>query len=359
VIRGNRGIPGGCYFVSVNGAITTRQGIGERIEHLKKRLPSRTLLILYNSSRGLSLRLYQSAPTIYGQNTVLDQQAKQTPSTNPSSNGWNGPDGLHADPLMPFGVRIEGDFSRSLSPEGKCFLVAQVDAHGIVVAPKQHLTLEQQRKVLEPFGRVLLKDLDYVTPDDGILNNDGLAYHSDFAFAHTPYKNLSLHALEVVEGETCTRFANSALAYTRLSAQRRKHLAALTTTAIYTRGITRTVGYDLPPRFYGSQRAAVIFHHRTARPILYVSEAQTARFNELARTESDALLTELFDILYAPEAILEHSWCVGDLLIWDNLILQHGRPEFKSVTTRRLQRVSVADVGGDEMIPNFIVQPVE
>jgi taurine dioxygenase len=263
-----------------------------------------------------------------------------------------GPDNLIITPIAPFGASIEGDLARPLSREASNFLVEQVDTHGIVVAPRQRLTLEDQRRLLQPFGRVLIKDLDYVASDDGVLNTSGMKYHSDFAFAHTPYKNLSLHAIEVVNGETSTKFANGALAFMTLSEDLRKRLVSLTATAVFSREYDASPPYVIPAGVAHFKRAVVIFHPRTARPILYINEAQTSQINGVSQVESDALLAELFDTLYSPTAILEHHWSVGDLLIWDNLILQHGRPNLQNITRRRLQRVSVADVGGDEMFPN-------
>jgi alpha-ketoglutarate-dependent taurine dioxygenase len=39
------------------------------------------------------------------------------------------------------------------------------------------------------------------------------------------------------------------------------------------------------------------------------------------------LLEALFEHLYAPEdKVLAHHWRTGDLVLWDNLALQHARP---------------------------------
>ena len=255
--------------------------------------------------------------------------------------------------LDPFGVALECDLSGPLSSQAQAALVALVDRHGIVVVRKQQLTLEQHRRLLAPLGRIEQYDLEYVALDDGVLNRDAMAYHSDFAYAHTPYKNLSLHAVEI-EGESCTRFANGARAYQRLTPDQQKKLAPLTTTAVSAEHTHRGIGYDPPEGVPTAIRAAVIYHHRSAQPILYVNESQHARFNELDRNASDALLEELFAILYRPDSIFTHHWSTGDLLIWDNLALQHGRPALNDLGRRNLQRVSVADVGGGDMLPGFL-----
>ena len=257
-------------------------------------------------------------------------------------------------PLEPFGVELEGDLSRPLSADDQAQLVELVDEHGIIVARDQHLTLAQHRTLLEPLGRIGELGFQHVSLDDKILNRDRMGFHSDLAYAHTPYKYGSLHALDLVAGESATWFANGARAYQKLSHEQRKKLAALTTTAVWGTRTHRDVGYDLPPDGPRAIRPAVIYHHRTAQPILYVTEIQHCRFNELGREESDALLAELFALLYAPAAIFTHEWLPGDLVIWDNLALQHGRPGLEHLSKRHLQRVTVADVSGEDMLPHYI-----
>jgi alpha-ketoglutarate-dependent taurine dioxygenase len=42
--------------------------------------------------------------------------------------------------------------------------------------------------------------------------------------------------------------------------------------------------------------------------------------------ESEALLAELFAHLYQPSARWNHEWRPGDLVVWDNIAMQHARP---------------------------------
>lgn len=254
----------------------------------------------------------------------------------------------------PFGVELDLDLSEPLSSEDAALLVELVDKHGVLIARNQRLTIEQQQSVLGQLGRIEEFDLQFVDLDDKILNRDRMGFHSDMAFAHTPYKYLSLHAVDVVAGESSTDFASGTLAYQKLSPEQRKRLAALTTTQVVGSRTHRGIGYDVPPDGPRAIHPAVLYHHRTAKPILYVNHMQTCRFNELDRDESDALMEELFAILYAPEAILVHEWRPGDIVIWDNHAVQHGRPPLDKVTVRHLQRMSVSDVSGIHMLPEYL-----
>ena len=49
----------------------------------------------------------------------------------------------------------------------------------------------------------------------------------------------------------------------------------------------------------------------------------------------------------------EHRWYNGDLVIWDNIALQHARGDMSGCIPRVLQRVCVADKTFFELCPQF------
>ena len=57
------------------------------------------------------------------------------------------------------------------------------------------------------------------------------------------------------------------------------------------------------------------------------------------------LLHEVFDCFYAEEHVLEHRWRKGDIIIWDNIALQHARGNLDHVGKRLLQRAIVGEHG--------------
>ena len=64
-------------------------------------------------------------------------------------------------------------------------------------------------------------------------------------------------------------------------------------------------------------------------------------------------LTELFDVLYAPDNTFVLDWQPGDLAIWDNIALQHHRPDFPVTEPRTMQRVCIHDKTAHELVPNM------
>jgi taurine dioxygenase len=80
---------------------------------------------------------------------------------------------------------------------------------------------------------------------------------------------------------------------------------------------------------------------------------QTARIEGYNQRDSDALLSALFDAVYAESNVYRHFWNNGDFVIWDNLALQHARCDLTGMIPRRLQRVAIADKSFFDLCPQF------
>jgi taurine dioxygenase len=70
-------------------------------------------------------------------------------------------------------------------------------------------------------------------------------------------------------------------------------------------------------------------HPRTGRKILYVSQGMTKEIVGLPHGESEDLLEQLFAHLYSPPNVWQYEWRNGDLIIWDNLAVQHARSDVR------------------------------
>lgn len=69
----------------------------------------------------------------------------------------------------------------------------------------------------------------------------------------------------------------------------------------------------------------VVHHHpRTGRTLLYVSQQATIEILGLSKEDNEELLAALFDHLYNSPGVLRHDWQEGDLVVWDNRLLQHA-----------------------------------
>ena len=70
----------------------------------------------------------------------------------------------------------------------------------------------------------------------------------------------------------------------------------------------------------------------------------------LPEAESEALLADLFAVLYHDSNIHVHEWTVGDLVVWDNVALHHARGDLATDEPRTLQRVTIGDFTPGELI---------
>jgi len=107
------------------------------------------------------------------------------------------------------------------------------------------------------------------------------------------------------------------------------------------------------------ERDLVMVHPETGARILYVARCSTSRVVGLEPEDSSDLLHTLYDCIYDERFMLKHYWRNGDLLIWDNLSLQHARPDIGGVTRRKLQRATIATHNQRGQIPASYVAPVD
>ncbi|MCY4502357.1 MAG: TauD/TfdA family dioxygenase, partial [Alphaproteobacteria bacterium] len=81
-------------------------------------------------------------------------------------------------------------------------------------------------------------------------------------------------------------------------------------------------------------------HEDTGRKAIYFNPNRTDRVVGLERAESDALLDGLYAHMTADRFRYDHSWRLGDILLWDNRCLLHSvNTDFPVGEERRHQRV--------------------
>jgi taurine dioxygenase len=166
--------------------------------------------------------------------------------------------------------------------------------------------------------------------EDGNAPYGRLLFHADGMWSEQPQELLSLYGEQVDPPSVPTVFVSATRAWERLPTALRTRVAGLS--AVHATGQRDRGGYDpdelLRPERRAEQHRSVpirMTHPRTGRPILYVSQMMTSAIEGLDPDESEALLEELFAVLYAPEHAFEHEWRERDLVVWDNLAVQHAR----------------------------------
>ena len=266
-------------------------------------------------------------------------------------------------PLSPaMGIEILGFDARIRPDVGTAKLLrAALDEHQILLLRDQSLEADAQVALLEAFGPPLVESDDgrryqYIsnTREDGILGEGRLEFHSDHAFMEEPIDAISLYGVEASSGCGRTHFANGLRAARALPKPLRLRTAALRARHIIDPGAdVNTVvcrGPRLPDALPHALHPILWKHPRTREPILYVNEQQTDSVESLDDAEGRALLEELFAHIHSLEFAYVHEWHEGDLVIWDNLALQHARDASGRDAVRTLRRVAV---GGTSVIEFF------
>lgn len=261
-------------------------------------------------------------------------------------------------PFEPFGAEVDLDLSRPLEPQTAAALRDLFFSHSLLVFRGQSLSMEDQMRAVSYVGQVLAPSSGYLSPEDGILNTKRLDFHSDLCSTPLPFDAISLHAQDVDEGNTSTKFASGLRAYGRLPQATRELIDGLDVNMVQTVADKTLLTYDVPEGAFNLVRPVVLRHRVTGDPIVYCSESSAARIEGWARAESDALLGELFAALYDPGNIYRHVWRNGDLVIWDNLSLQHGRDPVEPGRPRTMQRVVAGLKTLREQVPAYDLTPV-
>jgi taurine dioxygenase len=233
--------------------------------------------------------------------------------------------------------------------------------HHLLLFRGQQLSGERQVEVLSWFGPVLAEKMGafgYVSNviEGAVVPEGGLSFHSDFAFTPDPLEGISLHAIAVPASGAPTRFADAVRVVDRLPADLRVRLEGARILNVFDFGAPadgRMRVADLAPGSPSCVHDAIGRHRITGEPVVLAGEMHTDCVLGMGPDESEALLDELFAHLYASTNVYEHQWVVGDLVVWDNLALQHGRPAFPHDEERTLQRVVLGTKGAAEIVPNL------
>jgi alpha-ketoglutarate-dependent taurine dioxygenase len=298
----------------------------------------------------------------------MPAQGVQTPRVMFSSSlGIDLPAGTTLDfcPLAEaaFGVEVRGvtwDSDLRMSPEGRDAevqaLTLAIRVHHLLVLRGQASPSDDQLdKFLRRFGRLVLDTVDgrahyadhlnrpgepmsemrieskqylqrsvdntgstrYVPGPQGISE---LVWHNDQS--HRPMlKVLSVfEALDIEDNVVPTEFRDTYAAYDLMSTQWRADLQ--TRQAVYFN--PRLPGPDELPRLADATKPVLLSHPHTGRYALYLNDF-ASRLVGLESADSEAQMARVRKHLdtFAPRYL--HHWQPGDILIWDNVGLQHRR----------------------------------
>lgn len=260
--------------------------------------------------------------------------------------------------LKNVGVRLEG-FDIRERADVEAFVEA-FRQYGFVVFNDPQLSDEDHLALMAALGEIVSDrpggpiafvdhnpadyPADAIGADPKNFDFGELLFHFDFAFDQDwPIHAISLFAETIPPEGGDTLFVHGGDAYARLSPSQRARLEGRKAVHVYdpviVKGGVRTREADLGPHAERGRHEAIRAHPYRGTPVLTIAFSTTDRIEGLPAQESDALLDEVFELLYDPEHMLRHKWQVGDLVVWDNRVVQHSRENFEHCYRRKLRRV--------------------
>ena len=279
---------------------------------------------------------------------------------------------LTTQPLSPaLGMEILGlDVSEPLDEKTRNEILAEFYEHVALLFRGQNMTVEQQNRFTTTFGDIgkrtvgprLRKSADdiYTTPimvvsnirengkplEGASANGDAeMGFHQDTAFHEVPDAVTILYGIEVSAHGGHTMVTNQCKAYDNVPGDLKEKLEGCKVLQVYDyQRHTVEADIDLSGARYYAQ-PIFIAHPVTGRRALYVNRMMSVRIEGMDRAESDAILHTLFDIAEDPSCTYEHTWEVGDLLMWDNFCSIHARTFYPDNERRLLRRTTVAGTG--------------
>ncbi len=190
---------------------------------------------------------------------------------------------------------------------------------------------------------------DYVSvlANDNAGGRDELKFHCDLTYTDAPIHAICLHPIALPDTPTSTTYVSNRAAWGLLPPELREEIANCTLRHVL---ISNMAEYDWPP--FVAEHPVRLIHPSTGAPLLFVTEHHADRILELGEARSRTVLNTLFGVLYAPERRYTHWWQPDDLLIWDNLALQHARTEEAAPSRgrRALQHVALSNVALPELV---------
>ncbi|SFF77055.1 taurine dioxygenase [Novosphingobium sp. CF614] len=192
---------------------------------------------------------------------------------------------------------------------------------------RESLISNKEKGAIAPFGRLL--------------------WHSDMMWCEDACELLSLYGLDVGQPAPPTLFVSAAQAWKTLPADLRARVEGRIAEHVHDISYERSGGDTdvLTAKFDDDDctRLPVARRHpRTGQTLLYVCQQMTSAIADMPKAESDELLEALFQHLYDPQNVFEHAWRKNDLVIWDNLALQHARPNVQVEGPSRTLRKTFA-----------------
>jgi taurine dioxygenase len=258
-----------------------------------------------------------------------------------------------------FAAEVTGfDIHRPIDPRTAQDLRAALAKHHLLLIRAGDVTEDEQSRFGEVFGDITIrhryanqgevKKTQYVSNSraDGMLGDGEISFHQDHTFYEKPLSSIILYGLEIPESGSATKFRKTGAILNRLPPDLRAAAEAVKCLHLYNYAGDYTKWQDPEKAPADAPRAwqpLVWTNPKTGERALWVIPISTVAFEGVTDDEGRKLLDRLWRIAAEVDRDCSyvHDWAPGDLLIWDNLMLQHARLPFDAGEARTLRRTPI------------------
>lgn len=263
------------------------------------------------------------------------------------------------------GARVWGvDLSKPVDSETAAAMRKAFDEHIMLAFPQQELGEPEQLRAAQVFGAVAMRKKpiagdgpggNFDTPfmlvtnivengkSIGAFGDGEMWFHHDTSYYPEPHRATLLYAMKLTSTGGETRFSNMYRAYDMIPQPLRDKLEGRRVLQMHDYKRRERLNLDTSDlsKIRHNWQPLFVTHPATGKKALYISRLMSSQIEGLSRQESEDALEQLFDISENPAIVYEHSWAVGDLVIWDNWCSIHARNDFPRDEPRLMRRLTI------------------
>lgn len=232
--------------------------------------------------------------------------------------------------------------------------------HGVIVIRDQAMTPDDQICFSRRFGplaiHVLEDQLLEGYPEILLVSNKtkngryvglpdaGRFWHTDQSYEARPALGSLLYAIEIPrDGSGDTWFCDMTSAYEALTRDMKAKLDGMRGMHIYNHSHENfSLSENQQDHLPGYDHPLVRTHPETGRKALYLGGKLLKYIVGMNKSESTALLDELYGHCQEDRFIYKHKWQQGDVVFWDNrCTMHHAQPYDDKHFTRHMHRTTV------------------
>lgn len=257
------------------------------------------------------------------------------------------------------GAEVIGfDLHRPISAESADTLRSAFHRYHLLLIRDPDVSEDEQAHIGEVFGEIKIrhryenvgeaKKSQYVSNArrDGILGDGEIQYHQDHTFYDKPLSAIILYGVEVPPTGSATKFRKSAAILDKLPADMRVRAEGVRCLHFYNYAGDYTKWQDpvnAPPDSPRAWHPLIWENPRSGEKALWAIPISTVAFEGISEKEGRRLIEDIWNFAAQNDGdcTYVHHWAPGDLVIWDNLMLQHARLPFASNEPRTLRRTPI------------------